>query len=158
MRRLATATYELGDPRRARELREQAVKTAEEGLNATHPAVGLFLNDYAVSLLQDEDYVEGAKAFTRALAIFEKLGAKSSTTTVASYNLGVTLVEMGDHVRARPYLERALANWRERTGADSTYTAYGLFGFATLLAAEGRLVEQRAALEQALEYKTRATR
>ena len=113
MRRLATATYELGDPRRARELREQAVKTAEEGLNATHPAVGLFLNDYAVSLLQDEDYVEGAKVFTRALAIFEKLGPKSATTTVASYNLGVTLVEMGDHVRARPYLERALANWRE---------------------------------------------
>ena len=153
MRRLATATYELGDPRRARELREQAVKTAEEGLNSTHPAVGLFLNDYAVSLLQDEDYVEGAKAFTRALAIFEKLGPKSSTTTVASYNLGVTLVEMGDHARARPYLERALANWRERTGADSTYTAYGLFGFATLLGAEGRLVEQRAALEQALSIR-----
>ena len=81
----------------------------------------------------------------------ELLGERHPDYLISLYNLGGLLKDQGDLSRARPLLERAVAQWEQSLGARHSAYLRSLTVLATLLQAQGDMVQAVRHVEQALD-------
>ncbi|RME56738.1 MAG: tetratricopeptide repeat-containing protein, partial [Deltaproteobacteria bacterium] len=117
----------------------------------------LTLNNLALLLHEEGDYVAARPLYERALAIWEKaLGPDHPNVATVLNNLAFLLKVQGDYVAARPLYERALAIREKALGPDHPNVASTLHNLASLLQAEGEYTAARPLYERALTIYEKA--
>ncbi len=144
----------LGAYPQARPLFERALAIQEEVFGPDHPQTAASLNNLALLLMDEGDFVASRPLFERALAIDEaRFGPHHSDVGRDLNNLALLLMAQGDFASARPLFERALAIDEGNFGPNHPEIATELSNLAALLRAQGEFAAARPLLERALAIR-----
>jgi tetratricopeptide (TPR) repeat protein len=128
-----------------------ALAIREKKIGPEHPDTATSLNNLALLLQHQGDFVGVLPLFERALAIWEKsLGPEHPDMATALNNLGCLLRDQGNFTEARPLFERALAIREKVLEREHPKTATSLINLAFLLTNQGNFTEARPLYERAL--------
>jgi tetratricopeptide (TPR) repeat protein len=141
----------LGAYDQARPLYERALAICELYLGPEDEIIATSLNNLAVLLDQEGNYVRSITLYERALAMDEKLfGRDHPKVATALGNLALALDAQGDHAQARLFMERSLAIRERALGAEHPATATSLNNLSGILMHLDDIAGARALCERGL--------
>ncbi|WP_440950238.1 tetratricopeptide repeat protein [Methanosphaerula subterraneus] len=126
--------------------------TVEKALGQEHPDTVVSLNNLAINLYSQGQYVRAQPLLERALKICEStLGLGHPDTATSLNNLASNLGNQGQYVQAQPLFERALKISESTLGLENPRTATYLDNLAMNLDSQGQYVQAQPLFERALK-------
>ncbi|MCG8456209.1 MAG: serine/threonine-protein kinase [Holophagales bacterium] len=147
LRSIADLHRKGGDYARAIPLLEESLRIRLRTEPAGHYRIGYGYFFLGQALREAGRAGEARPQLERALDIWQAVFAEEEDHHLlrdASFELALTLAELGDHVRAEPLFLRALGIDERQLGHDHPYVAETLDGYAVSLRAAGRAREASA--------------
>ncbi|ADO73100.1 serine/threonine-protein kinase [Stigmatella aurantiaca] len=150
---LGRTLMELGEPKRAREMLEVALKETEAAVGPMHPDMAHRHGLLAVFLREQGDY---ARALVHAQAAAEirkaLIGERSVAFADALDEVGMSLMGLGRHAEALRVSEQALAVKQQVLPAEDEGLQYSYDGVGQALLGMGRARESIEPLRRAVSF------
>ena len=115
------------------------------------------LNNWAEMELLQGKASEAQAKLERALAIYAKLGLKTSQVAETLHHLAVVYQVQGKYTAAQTHLQRALALWEKERGTDHPTLVHPLQNYAELLRQMGREEEATKVEARVKDIRTNST-
>ncbi|MDR0288578.1 MAG: tetratricopeptide repeat protein [Rickettsiales bacterium] len=146
--------YDLGNPRRQKELLEWALPIQEKHYGSDHPEVAVILGNLGNVYRALGNPQKSKELLEQALPIFEKhYGPDHFEVARTLENLGTAYYASGNPQRAKELLERALPIFKRHYGPDHPEVAKLLANLGIALGALGSHKKKKELLERALAIK-----
>jgi tetratricopeptide (TPR) repeat protein len=140
----------------ARAFYEQALEIRRIASGPQHPSLAPILNNLGSVANSERDFAMARDYFERALAIVEKVqGATHPNVGRILGNLAAVALAQGEIEAALEYVDRSLTILDASLGPENPSQAFGLTSKGHALILLGRPAQAIAALERALELRTK---
>ncbi len=150
---LAEAAFQLGDVDEGDRILSLAVSAAKD-FPDRDPRVARALNQLGVLRCRQRNYEEARQFLSRAIAIFEELGAEvARDLSTAHVNLAVVYTSQQDYRQARECLNRALSIAEASLPAGDVHFAWVLEQLGDLTARDGNIAAALRYYHGALSVK-----
>lgn len=134
---LASLYRAMGEPARAVELLKEALAIDERELGPGHQRTGFMVHGLGQAYLELGDYRNAYASFRRALDIHRAIDPQSRSVPIASHNLAIAAIELGEPELARELLGQALVRYENPDGPDWRKASTARRDLARALAALG---------------------
>jgi tetratricopeptide (TPR) repeat protein len=140
------AAYREGEP-----LYHAALSLGKKILGASHPKIGIWLNNLGNLLLNTARYSEAEPVYLEAIRIGEQ-GPEQNTVGIATRknNLAILYTDVGQYDRAEALFSEAIASTREVLGPRNRVMGTRLFNLANLYKRTGQSGKAEALYREAI--------